>query len=264
MRKTIATVGLLFASVAAGASFDCTKAGTPIEKVICANPTVSVLDDQLADAYREQLRTVTDPGTLKSQQRAWMSQIRNNCEDVTCLEAAYKSRIEELDGNAIKGPVASSFEPPVASASEPPAAIPPQVTQSETSQAHSQPEAQPPVVPPHETANREIEDAPQAAQPPSTSASAQPPTFNNPASSSFPAGKEEATGLTSLQLKLIGLALVINAIVTIYFHRNNKLVIYKDYTDAAFTGLAPLIAIIAYYILRFFSEDVHITCPSYL
>jgi len=101
---------LLFASAAFGASFDCNKASTPTEKAICAYPTVSALDEQLASAYREQLRTVNDPSTLKSQQRAWVSQVRNKCEDVACLEAAYKSRIEELNVSPINGPVASSFE----------------------------------------------------------------------------------------------------------------------------------------------------------
>jgi uncharacterized protein len=252
MRKTIASIGFLFASVAFGASFDCTKANTPTEKAICAHPTVSALDEQLASAYREQLRTVNDPSTLKSRQRDWVSQVRNKCEDVACLEAAYKSRIEELDVSAIKGPVASSFEPPVVSNLEPPATIPPQATQPVTTQALPPPEAQLSVAQPPETSKREIEDAPHISPPPSASAAAVPPISRDQSSSSVPAEKKEATGLSSLQLKLIGLAWLINAIVTIYLHRSDKLVIYKDYTDAAVTGLVPLVAIITYFILRFF------------
>ena len=258
MKKTIALIGLLFASAAFGASFDCNKASMPTEKAICTYPTVSTLDEQLASAYREQLRTVIDPSTLKSQQRAWVSQVRNKCEDVACLEAAYKSRIEELDVSAIKGPVASSFEPPAVSNLEPPATIPPQATQPGTTQALPQPEAQLPVAQPPEASKREIDDTPKVSQPPPASAAAVPPILHDQSSSGVPAEKKEATGLSSLQLKLIGLALLINAIVTIYLHRSDKLVIYKDYTDAAVTGLVPLVAIIAYFILRFFevSPDI--------
>ena len=35
-----------------GASFDCLKASNEIERKICANPALSLLDDELASAYR--------------------------------------------------------------------------------------------------------------------------------------------------------------------------------------------------------------------
>ncbi len=58
--------------------------------------------------------------------------------------------------------------------------------------------------------------------------------------------------MSSLQIKLLALILFINAVVTIFLHKSERLVIYRDYTDAAFTGLAPFAAIIFYYMLAFF------------
>ena len=52
--------------------------------------------------------------------------------------------------------------------------------------------------------------------------------------------------MSTLQLKILGLILFINAVVTIFFHKSERLVIYRDYTDAAFTGLAPLAARVRY------------------
>jgi len=43
-----------------------------------------------------------------------------------------------------------------------------------------------------------------------------------------------------------------------YLHTAGKLVIYKDYTDAAFTGIAPLLSIIVYFLLRFFEVSPNI------
>ena len=60
--------------------------------------------------------------------------------------------------------------------------------------------------------------------------------------------------MTSLQAKLFGLALLVNVGLAIYFQRNGRLVIYKDYTDAALTGLAPLAGILANILLHFFEE----------
>lgn len=62
----------------------------------------------------------------------------------------------------------------------------------------------------------------------------------------------EQRGITSLQFKLIALALLGNTILTIYFHKTDKLIIYADYTDATVTSIIPLISIGSYLFLRFF------------
>ena len=52
MRAT-ATASILFCALWAGpaAAFDCAKAATPTEKMICAQPALKALDDAMSAAY---------------------------------------------------------------------------------------------------------------------------------------------------------------------------------------------------------------------
>ena len=74
-------------------SFDCTKAATKIEKLICSSVEVSQLDAQMASAYA-QARKNLEPKYLG--QVAWLKDTRNQCGDVSCLASAYKDRNEGL------------------------------------------------------------------------------------------------------------------------------------------------------------------------
>ena len=67
------------------ASFDCKKAGTSVERMICANPKLSSMDEKLGKAYREALATGPKPELLTSYQRDWLKDVRNACRDVPCL-----------------------------------------------------------------------------------------------------------------------------------------------------------------------------------
>jgi uncharacterized protein YecT (DUF1311 family) len=81
------------------ASFDCTKAATSVEKLICADAELSRLDSRLAAAYREARRGTDDPQMLLAEQRAWLEQ-RNRCGDGDCLTEVYRQRIAALGGDA--------------------------------------------------------------------------------------------------------------------------------------------------------------------
>jgi uncharacterized protein len=83
-------------SVAIGASFDCSKAGTSVEKTICASETLSRLDEQVAKAYDAVLLSSDRPAAVKSQQKAWLRNIRDKCRDETCLQHAYERRLAQL------------------------------------------------------------------------------------------------------------------------------------------------------------------------
>jgi len=101
MHKAAIAIALFFATLASqGASFDCSKATTNVEKLICqdtaASRTVSELDSAMSDIYSAKLADAPDPDTLKKDQRHWLSSIRNKCSDTPCLEAAYTQRIEQL------------------------------------------------------------------------------------------------------------------------------------------------------------------------
>lgn len=78
------------------ASFDCSKVKTKIEKTICKNPYLSVLDENLAAAFSEILETV-DGDSVKKTQRMWLKKTLYPCgENKECIKRAYEGRLNEL------------------------------------------------------------------------------------------------------------------------------------------------------------------------
>ena len=78
-------------------SFNCEKASTKIEEMICASPGLSKLDNDLGKAYSKKLKESPDIVSFKQQQRNWLKE-RNKCADETCLKQAYENRMEKLSG----------------------------------------------------------------------------------------------------------------------------------------------------------------------
>jgi uncharacterized protein len=77
------------------ASFNCSKAATKVEKMICADNGLSELDDQLAVAYKGSLEAANDKDALKQDQREWLAK-RNELTSVSDLTGFYQTRIEAL------------------------------------------------------------------------------------------------------------------------------------------------------------------------
>ncbi|MGL4230549.1 MAG: lysozyme inhibitor LprI family protein [Casimicrobium sp.] len=78
-------------------SFDCKKASSHQEKLICSNALLGKLDVALAENYKHMMATDLGKGgqaRLKIEQRKWFS-ARNKCRDVQCLERSYRKRIDE-------------------------------------------------------------------------------------------------------------------------------------------------------------------------
>lgn len=87
---------LLPASICHATSFDCKKAATMVEKMVCTETKLSDLDDQLSSSYKDTLENAVDHEGLKAGQRAWLG-IRNKCQTTACLANAYAERISYLD-----------------------------------------------------------------------------------------------------------------------------------------------------------------------
>ncbi len=91
---------LLFAAMAAGIAlpnpaqgFDCSKAGSPAEKRICADPSLARMDQEMAALYRNVLQASNDGNAWKADQRAWLAR-RDQCRDDTgCLRSEYQTRL---------------------------------------------------------------------------------------------------------------------------------------------------------------------------
>lgn len=84
---------------AQAASFDCGKASTHIEKLICSDPDLSKLDEKLGEDYQGALGKADEEQKqlLLTEQRHWLKHTRNVCQDITCLKLAYWSRQAELE-----------------------------------------------------------------------------------------------------------------------------------------------------------------------
>jgi len=94
----LGAVLLLAANTACAASFDCAKASTKVEKMICADPELSKLDEDLSATYSKALKESSDAATLKQQQREWMKG-RNGCADAQCVKRSYEQRLSSLSGS---------------------------------------------------------------------------------------------------------------------------------------------------------------------
>ena len=100
--KSLLLAGLLGSAVVHAASFDCAKARTPVEKLICGRPQLGELDEKLDAAFKgakdgllpDEARRVTQ------EQLQWLRTVRNSCTDAACLEQAYTARLKELDPSA--------------------------------------------------------------------------------------------------------------------------------------------------------------------
>lgn len=99
---------------AAAPSFDCAKAGSEAEKLVCKDPELAALDRTLADDYQKALsRPGSDKDMLLSTQNGWVSG-RDDCWKEAdlgrCVREAYLTRIFELrstDGAVQEAPVVS-------------------------------------------------------------------------------------------------------------------------------------------------------------
>jgi uncharacterized protein YecT (DUF1311 family) len=78
------------------ASFDCAKAASNIEKLICGDNELSKLDETLHKAYRQAIDRSVDKAKATKEQRRWLKDVRNTCTEASCLESAYQGRIGEL------------------------------------------------------------------------------------------------------------------------------------------------------------------------
>lgn len=86
---------LLLAATSQATSFDCEKAATKVEKIICADLELSKLDEELAKTYQNAKKVESQSEIIKSTQKFWLKE-RNHCGDAACVKQAYASRLQNL------------------------------------------------------------------------------------------------------------------------------------------------------------------------
>jgi len=93
---SLATFCLFLATPAMSASFDCGKKGSSNEQLICDDPQLSAMDDQLAKTFKVLRRKMADPHAFtvaSDQQWIWREK---NCHSRECLVDWYQKRQTEL------------------------------------------------------------------------------------------------------------------------------------------------------------------------
>jgi uncharacterized protein YecT (DUF1311 family) len=80
---------------ALSAGFDCKKAKSNVEKLICSSEQLSSLDDALNRQFQDTLEKAEDRRSLINEQKAWIKE-RDKCLDAKCLLKAYESRQDSL------------------------------------------------------------------------------------------------------------------------------------------------------------------------
>lgn len=78
------------------ASFDCAKASSAIEHLICSTPENRDADRRLAAAYSVARAKSSDANALKADERNWLVNERNACLDAACLVRVTEARIQKL------------------------------------------------------------------------------------------------------------------------------------------------------------------------
>jgi uncharacterized protein YecT (DUF1311 family) len=82
-------------TTANAASFDCGKATSRVERLICTDHELSDLDDALAAAYQTRLAEFPIPDDLRREQRHWLKK-RDVCPDSDCVRRTYQRRLDEV------------------------------------------------------------------------------------------------------------------------------------------------------------------------
>lgn len=100
IRLLITFACLVLISSAQAASFDCAKAGTKVEKLICADAGLSKLDEELNVAYKAALQNEKQADSIKQAQKLWMRE-RNACLDAECVNRVYVERLIFLNASNV-------------------------------------------------------------------------------------------------------------------------------------------------------------------
>lgn len=95
--KAVLTLSILMTAASGQtASFECERADTPVEKAVCADADLSLLDEELAAAYTQATSSSQAGNALQQDQRLWIKN-RNACgPEIPCIKGQYAIRLAHL------------------------------------------------------------------------------------------------------------------------------------------------------------------------
>ncbi|SAK60020.1 lipoprotein [Caballeronia temeraria] len=97
----LTSLGAMTASHAA--SFRCPHNASASERIVCADPALSSLDDKLAAVFREAHDATPDASALDADRVTQWQWRQRNCKDTACVTDWYTRRISELQADVAHG-----------------------------------------------------------------------------------------------------------------------------------------------------------------
>lgn len=119
LRTGVPALGLVLMAGAPASAFDCAKAGTPMEKAICADPVAKASDDAMESAFNSLRAALTGPQKQAAldDQRAWLKERNENCgkekTPASCAADSNGARTRVLTARPESGPGTKSRLIPV-------------------------------------------------------------------------------------------------------------------------------------------------------
>lgn len=92
----LALIAAFLAGSAHAASFDCRKAATRTEKMICSDKELGNADSEMSGLYHELTSGTYQRKDLLTDQRVWLKNVRDACDDLACMRSVHRERIAYL------------------------------------------------------------------------------------------------------------------------------------------------------------------------
>lgn len=91
-----ASLGFSQIVFASETTFNCKEAANFVEKTTCTNPALLTLDQELASQLDTAEQVTRVPLKFLSLSQSSWAMLRNQCKNTSCIETAYKNRVQEL------------------------------------------------------------------------------------------------------------------------------------------------------------------------
>ncbi|WP_198342631.1 lysozyme inhibitor LprI family protein [Burkholderia ubonensis] len=83
-------------------SFDCSKARTTVERLVCADPDLVKLDEMVNRGFVAmqlvESKEISYQDPVRKDQINWIRNVRNKCVNSPCLTEAYRARVQYIKG----------------------------------------------------------------------------------------------------------------------------------------------------------------------
>lgn len=97
-------------STATGPSFSCAHVSSQVNQLICASPTLSALDRELALVFNNMRGQPLDQKKLRADEDAWLAALKRDCSDSACIQKRYEDRIAELKDQSLRAASPAAYE----------------------------------------------------------------------------------------------------------------------------------------------------------